>query len=521
MAQSRKIEVICHRGAKQVAPENTYAAVRQCIEWGVDAVEVDVNLSRDGVFFVVYGQDLARTTNSRELLADLDAQEIDALDAGSWFAPVFAGERVPRLDEFLAWARGKIKVVLAVGRVAAAAQLANLVQVARNLGMAEECTFAFEDADLAREFRRIAPDLSLRVTVTNAAQVIQAHETLAATVVEVAVKDLSRSLMEAARARSLRVQVVYFGNEQPALARIVRWGVDAVKVDDGARFLEVLAAEQGQAGVLPLPPVKRVLFFMLDGCRPEAWLSDQVATPTLDRLRAEGVWTARAQSVMPTITLPCHTTIFHSQPPEVHGVVNNVWTPGPRLAPSLLQVLHDAGCETAMVYTWEQLRDLAPPGSLDTALLRKLSYAAYAEICETAPALVARLKPNFSFIYLEGTDALGHLYGWMSPAYLRGLELADQVIGATMAALADRGELDETLILVMADHGGHGRGHGTDCAEDMTIPWLVWGAGVRQGIELDGLVTLEDVAPTLAYALGVDAPPTWQGRVIREVFVGE
>jgi arylsulfatase A-like enzyme len=44
---------------------------------------------------------------------------------------------------------------------------------------------------------------------------------------------------------------------------------------------------------------------------------------------------------------------------------------------------------------------------------------------------------------------------------------------------------------------------------------------VRQGIELDGLVTLEDVAPTLAYALGVDAPPTWQGRVIREVFVGE
>ena len=73
-------------------------------------------------------------------------------------------------------------------------------------------------------------------------------------------------------------------------------------------------------------------------------------------------------------------------------------------------------------------------------------------------------------------------------------------------------------MIVTADHGGHGRTHGTTRAEDMTIPWIVWGNGVSVGTTIAGNVRTMDTAGTALWLLGVDAPDGWTGTPVREAF---
>jgi glycerophosphoryl diester phosphodiesterase len=93
--------VIGHRGAAAAAPENTLASLRKAAELGARWVEFDVKLTRDGQPILAHDDRLERTTDGRGRFADLTLAEVQRLDAGRWFAPAFAGERVPMLEEAL------------------------------------------------------------------------------------------------------------------------------------------------------------------------------------------------------------------------------------------------------------------------------------------------------------------------------------------------------------------------------------------------------------------------------------
>jgi glycerophosphoryl diester phosphodiesterase len=121
----RKVNV-AHRGASAYAPEHTLAAYRLALEQGADFVEQDLAVTRDGVLICLHDPSLERTTNVEEvfpsrateiehegtrrrawLANDFTLEEIKRLDAGSWFAPRFAGERVPTFDEAVALVKGR------------------------------------------------------------------------------------------------------------------------------------------------------------------------------------------------------------------------------------------------------------------------------------------------------------------------------------------------------------------------------------------------------------------------------
>lgn len=99
-----------HRGAGGSAPENTMAAFRRGSELGADLLELDVQLTRDGQVVVIHDHNLQRTTNGRGRVQDHTLAELQALDAGSWYRPQFAGEHIPALDELAAWAKGRIRL---------------------------------------------------------------------------------------------------------------------------------------------------------------------------------------------------------------------------------------------------------------------------------------------------------------------------------------------------------------------------------------------------------------------------
>ncbi|QKV95580.1 glycerophosphodiester phosphodiesterase [Streptomyces sp. NA02950] len=100
---------VAHRGASAYAPENTLAAVDAADELGIDWVENDVQRTRDGELIIMHDTTLDRTTNVEEVfpdrapwkISDFTLDEIEKLDAGSWFSPEFAGETVPTLEEYL------------------------------------------------------------------------------------------------------------------------------------------------------------------------------------------------------------------------------------------------------------------------------------------------------------------------------------------------------------------------------------------------------------------------------------
>lgn len=96
---------IAHRGAGELAPENTLAAFRVGAAQGWRAFECDVKLSRDGVPFLLHDDGLDRTTNRSGLAADFDWAELSRLDAGSWHSRAFAGESLPSLDAIARFVR--------------------------------------------------------------------------------------------------------------------------------------------------------------------------------------------------------------------------------------------------------------------------------------------------------------------------------------------------------------------------------------------------------------------------------
>ncbi len=263
---------------------------------------------------------------------------------------------------------------------------------------------------------------------------------------------------------------------------------------------------------------KQVILFVIDGLRPGALA--QAHTPEIDRLVIQGAHTWQAQTVTPSITLPCHASMFYAVSPSRHGVVGNVWTPPSPPMPSLIDVMHQSGLNTAAFYSWEPLRDLFSLGALDIAYYRKLEDSVEGQVSEigaAAAAHIAEQSPAFAFIYLEAPDTVGHIHGWMSEPYLQAVSKADCAIGLVLESLRASGGLAGTVCLVLADHGGHDYDHSAGLAEDLTIPWIISGPGIRRGHSIARPVNIIDTAPTVAHLLGLPAPVGWSGRVVTEV----
>ena len=96
------IDIVAHRGASFDAPENTLAAERLAWAQHADAVETDIHLTKDGRIIVSHDKTTKRTAGRDAAIVDLTFAELRALDAGSWKAKQFAGEKLPTLDEQIA-----------------------------------------------------------------------------------------------------------------------------------------------------------------------------------------------------------------------------------------------------------------------------------------------------------------------------------------------------------------------------------------------------------------------------------
>ena len=221
----------------------------------------------------------------------------------------------------------------------------------------------------------------------------------------------------------------------------------------------------------------KVILISIDGMRPDGFL--QCGHPFAQQMLKEWSYTLTARSVSPSITLPCHTSIFYSVPPTRHGIFTNLYTPPVRPVKGLAESLAEAGKINAAFYNWETMRHVWRSETMKYTTL----IDAYAEentdaaLTDCAIRLIQAREPDFVYLYMVETDDKGgHDHGWMTLEYLKQLANAVGCVQKVFEAAKERYH-----ILVTADHGGHDRTHGTDSPEDMTIPMFFWGKGFEGG----------------------------------------
>lgn len=229
------VEVVCHRGANEYTPENTYAAAGLCIEWGVAYVEIDVRTNKDGELYILHDPTVNRTSNGKGFLRSLTSAEVDALDAGSWFDPKFADERIPKLEPYLKWIKGKAKVYFDVKDC----DLKQLIDMVYATGMENDCFFWFGVKKQAVRFRELDPKLALKVNAGSPAEVERAVEELNANIIEVGVDEMTPEFMATCRRLNVKVMAYEPKKNAEAFRRIVELGADMVNLNNADLFLKV------------------------------------------------------------------------------------------------------------------------------------------------------------------------------------------------------------------------------------------------------------------------------------------
>jgi len=233
---------IAHRGASREAPENTLGAFRRALDAGAPAVEFDVQRTRDGRLVVIHDQTVDRTTDGRGPVAALAFEEIRRLDAGRWFDPAFAGERVPALAEVFDLVRGRALVFLEIknGPMFYEGIEAQVAEALRQYGMLEAALVMSFDHAAVRTMRAAAPDVATAIIYTGRL----ADPGGAARAADADALCPGWSLLTAgvvADTHDAGLGVFPWTiDEEAAMRRCLAWGVDGVTSNDARLLARVL-----------------------------------------------------------------------------------------------------------------------------------------------------------------------------------------------------------------------------------------------------------------------------------------
>lgn len=302
--------------------------------------------------------------------------------------------------------------------------------------------------------------------------------------------------------------------------------------------LAALAFLLAFCGALPAAPIAQHVFIIsIDGGKPEA--IDRSDMPVLQKLAAEGSCTWTARTIFPSITLPSHTSMLTGVAPAKHHILWNIWKPsaGVVQVPTIFALAKEKGFSTAMFVGKEKFRQLVQPGTVDefdfdaeqanevtTTVVGQLtptkSETISAQIvARHAASYILSRRPALCFIHFTDTDDTGHSYGWGSPQQLRAFADVDAALGKVLNAIQKAGIVDESVLIVTADHGGHRKTHGSTMSDDMNIPWIVWGRNVKHSYTISEPVVTYDTAATALWLLDIPCPPSYDGKPVTSAFL--
>lgn len=263
---------------------------------------------------------------------------------------------------------------------------------------------------------------------------------------------------------------------------------------------------------------------------------DKADMPVFKSMADEGAHTWEAYTIVPSVTLPAHTSMLTGVGIQKHQLAWNDLNPDKGLVsvPTIFSIAKKSGLATAMVVAKNKFRTLDLPGSLDAFILP--ADPSSASVAAAFAGMVGNLKPNLCFIHFGEPDVAGHAHGMFSPEKMKALADSDAALAVVVQAIKKAGLLDTSVIILTADHGGHDRTaaeleqmvkagqppqpgtHGSASPEDVTIPWVAWGAGVRKHFTITAAAVQYDTAATALWLLGIALPESFWGRPVTTAF---
>ena len=248
--------VIAHRGACDVAPENTLAAFQAALAAGADAVEMDVTRCATGEIVVIHDSTVDRTTDGKGRVGEMDLATLRELDAGAWFSPKFAGERIPLLQEVLELCANRLRVNIEIKGMGWRGDGIDreIAQLIRARGLARGTLVSSFNALALQRTALVAPELQ-RGFLHHPAQPESIVRALSRFVAESQALHPHHSLvteryMRWARRQGYRVNT-WTVNEPREMLRVISLGVDGIITNHPALLRRLLSrsVERGRSAV--------------------------------------------------------------------------------------------------------------------------------------------------------------------------------------------------------------------------------------------------------------------------------
>lgn len=278
------------------------------------------------------------------------------------------------------------------------------------------------------------------------------------------------------------------------------------------------------------PRAEHVFVISFDQGAPEGIQKSEM--PLFKAMATEGAHTWEAYTIVPSLTLPSHTSMLTGVGIQKHQILWNDYQPTKGLVqvPTMFSIAKEHGFTTAMFVSKEKFKTLVLPGSVDLFVYSENPKAK--EIAAAFAAQVGTLKPNLCFIHFGDPDIAGHKFGVDSPEKMQALADCDAALKMIRSAIDATGLTSSSVIILTADHGGHnvpemkdgketGRKlgtHGSPDTSDVVIPWIAWGKGVKTGYSITAPVVIYDTAATALWLLGIDVPEGFWGRPVTSAF---
>lgn len=239
--------IIGHRGIASRAPENTMASLRAALSLGVPMIEVDVHLTADDEVVVIHDRTLQRTTTGNGSVRSYTRRELEAFDAGSWFDPSFADQRIPTLQQVLALAGDNAEVNVEIKsyrfhRIDPRHLVERVLAVVRGAGAVGRVLFTSFAEDVLAAVRQLEPQASVGYLNTWMRSLFRDPLTvsgrLGAQVFICARQEFRRSYLEDAHGGGMAV-FVYTVNDPSEAQRLADAGVDGIITDAADKLLRI------------------------------------------------------------------------------------------------------------------------------------------------------------------------------------------------------------------------------------------------------------------------------------------
>jgi arylsulfatase A-like enzyme len=254
----------------------------------------------------------------------------------------------------------------------------------------------------------------------------------------------------------------------------------------------------------------RAFIIGLDGAI--GWAVAAAATPHLDALFTRGVVTFMAKTTVPPASFEAWGAMFHGVGPDKHRIDDDHATVEDSAWPSFMKVANTQRpqMKCASFVGWEPINTRI----LECSCRCHRVAMPDTELTRAAAEYLRTEQPDLFYLQLDSIDHAGHHEVYGSRKYIEQIGVVDGYIGTVIDAIRDSGMLEESLIVVLSDHGGLGTSHAGTHLDCTSTFWGCRWPGAPEMVFFGAeRVNIADTAPVVARALGLPAPAGWDGRV--------